>query len=232
MTIASGSFALKRFRLLSHNKDTPLAWIEKKIQQSFISPLQIEDTVDESVGFCHPFTGEPKLNSIHSLIYDNALLFGLRFDKKKIPTTFLKLQLINALESLGHGIEDEAGRAKKISKKIRDNLKEKMKEELLKATLPAIRLVEILWHLDTNEIWLLSTSASVVEQFEKIFFETFELILVHITAGTAHVDFERIQLGLDVDLKPFLDLEPTSLFNFEHIDEEKKLPSREILPPF
>lgn len=213
MSIGSGSFALKRFRLTAPPKDTPLAWITEKLQNFFISPLQIDDVKEEAIGFCHPFTGEPNLNNIHSLIYENALLFGLRFDKKKIPATFLKLQLLNALESLGHGLEDENGRTKKVPKKIKDNLKDKLKEELLRVTLPSIRLIEILWHLDSNEIWLLSTSASVGEEFEKIFFDAFGLTLIQITAGTLNVDFDRLQLGLKLNLQPLIDLEPVSLFH-------------------
>lgn len=213
MTIGSGSFALKRFRLLAHNKNTSLLWIEEKIKKFFISPLQIDDTKEEAMGFCHPFTGEPNLNNIHSLIYDNALLFGLRFDKKKIPATFLKLQLLNALESLGHGIEDENGRVKKVSKKIKDAVKDKLKEELLRATLPSIRIIEIMWNLDNNEIWLFSTSSSIKDEFEKLFFEAFELSLIELTAGTLNVDFDRLQLGLKLNLQPLIDLEPVSLFH-------------------
>jgi hypothetical protein len=213
MSIGSGSFALKRFRLLAHCKDTPLSWISEKIEKFFITPLQLEDTQEESSGFCHPFTGEPNLNNIHSLVYDNALLFGLRFDKKKIPSTFLKLQLLNALESLGHGQEDENGRTKKIPKKIKESLKDKLKEELLRVTLPSIRLIEILWHLDSNEIWLFSTSSSVVEEFEKLFFDAFGHQLIQITAGTLNVDFDRLQMGFNLNLKPLIELEPVSLFH-------------------
>jgi DNA recombination-dependent growth factor C len=213
MTIGAGSFALSRFRLVTPSKDTPLSWIVEKIQKHFISPLQIEDTREENMGFCHPFTGEPNLNNEHSLIYDNNLLFALRFDKKKIPATFLKLQLLNALESLGQGVEDEQGRVKKVSKKIKDALKEKLKDELLKMTVPSIRLVEIMWNLDSNEIWLFSASSSVKESFEKLFLEAFELPLIELTPGTVCADMERMQLGLKVNLQPILDLEPVALFH-------------------
>jgi hypothetical protein len=232
MTISSGSFALRRFRLLTPSKDTPLPWITEKIEKFFIYPLRVDDSKEESVGFCHPFTGEPNLNNIHSLIYENALLFGLRFDKKKIPATFLKLQLLNALESLGHGQEDENGKTKKVSKKIRDTLKDKLKEELLKVTLPSVRLIEILWHLDSNEIWLLSTSSSVCEEFEKIFFDAFGLALIQITSGTLNIDFDRLQMGLNLNLKPLIELEPISLFHEKINVPETKQSINDSTPPF
>ncbi|MES2615657.1 MAG: recombination-associated protein RdgC [Bdellovibrionota bacterium] len=234
MGLGSGSFALKRFRLLCHNKDTPVTWIAEKIQKFFISPLQLDDAKEESVGFCHPFTGEPNLNNIHSLVYDNSLLFALRFDKKKIPATFLRLQLNNALESLGHGLEDENGRTKKVSKKIKDNLKDKLKEELLRVTLPSIRIIEIMWNFENNEIWLFSTSAAVTEAFEKIFFEAFELSLVQVTAGTLNVDFDRLQLGLKLNLQHLIELVPVSLFheinNLKDLDTHEKGSERNYLP--
>lgn len=232
MTIGSGSFALKRFRILAHTKNTPLKWIQERIEKFFISPLQVDDVQENASGFCHPFTGEPNLNNIYSLIYDNSLLFGLRFDKKKIPATFLKLQLMNTLESLGHGLEDENGRTKKVSKKIRDSLKEKLKEELLRVTLPSIRLIEVLWHLDNNEIWLLSTSSSIAQEFEKLFFDAFEFSLIEITAGTLNVDFDRLQLGLKLNLEPLMDLEPISLFHEKLDMPEKKIHTPNSQAPF
>ena len=232
MTVGQGSFALKRFQLLVPNKDTPVAWIEEKMEEFFISPLRIEDNREESFGFCHPFTGEPQLNSIHNLIYDNSLLFGLRFDSKKIPTTFLRLQMLNAMESLGHGQEDETRKIKKISKKVRDTLKEKLKEELLRSSLPNIRLIEILWNFDNNEIWLFSTSSSVVTAFEKLFYEAFGLTLVPLTAGTSFVDFDRLQLGLNLNLQPLIDLDPVSLFDESLSHAEHKPSSQESRPPF
>ncbi|BBH52766.1 recombination-associated protein RdgC [Fluviispira sanaruensis] len=211
MSIASGSFAIKRFQILTPTKDTPFSWIVEQIKKSFITPIGLDDTREESIGFCHPFTGEARIDDPFSLIYENSFLFGIRADKKKIPATFMKLQLRAAFEALGHEKEDEHGTVRRVGKKVRESIKDRLKEELLKSSLPSVRLIEVIWQLDTNQIWLTSASSSVISEFEKLFQETFSLPLVLLNPGTLSVDFERLHLGLKVNIQPLLDVSPVSL---------------------
>jgi DNA recombination-dependent growth factor C len=211
MPIATGTLALKRFQILTPVKETPFSWIVERVSKAFISPIGLDDTREETAGFCHPFTGEPKIDDPKSLIYENGFLFALRTDKKKIPATYTKLQLRAALHALGHEREDAQGTVRRVGKKIRDSVKDRLKEELLCSTLPSVRLIEVLWHLDSNQIWLTSSSAAVVSEFEKLFAEAFSLPLVTLNPGTIVFDFERLKLGLKVNIQPFLDVSPVSL---------------------
>lgn len=211
MPIATGSFAIKRFQILSPAKDISFSWILERIQKSYISSITLDDIREEAVGFCHPFSGEAKIENSHSLIYENVFLFGMREDKKKIPATYMKLQLRAALEALGHEKEDSQGIVKKVGKKIRESVKDRLKEELLRNSLPSVKLTEVLWHLNTNQIWLTSASPSTVAEFEKLFSEAFSLPFISINPGTAAIDFESIQLGLKVNFQPYLDISPVSL---------------------
>lgn len=229
MPIATGSLALKRFQILTHGKDLSIPWIMENLSKAFISPLHIDDGREEANGFCHPFTGEPKIEYPHSLVFDQFFLFGMRSDRKKIPATFMKLQLRNALEALGHEKEDSQGNKKKIGKKVRDNIKDKLKEELLKSSIPSVKLTEILWNLKDNQIWITSTSPSSITEFEKLFSEAFDLPIVLINPGTASLDFEKIQLNLNTDMQPYLDLSPVSLANKFHF-ERKNETSNETEP--
>ena len=80
-------------------------------------------------------------------------LFGMRSDKKKkIPATFMKLQLRAALEALD--IEEDAqGNVKKlVKKKVRDSIKDKLKRRTLENTLPAVKLTELLWNLKLTNL--------------------------------------------------------------------------------
>ena len=230
MPIATGSFAIKRFQILSSPKEISFPWILERIQKSFISPIYLDDTREETIGFCHPFSGEPKIDNPHSLIYENVFLFGIREDKKKIPATYMKLQLRAALEALGHEREDAQGGVKKVGKKMRESVKDRLKDELLRSTLPSVKLIEVLWHLNTNQIWLTSASPSVVSEFEKLFSEAFSLPIVSINPGTAAMDFESIQLGLKVNTQPYLDVSPVSLAasdtrkNSNHKIDQEEIP--------
>jgi len=193
MTITSGTLAIKRFKALTFDKHLDFPSIVSRLSKQLISPLTIADTREEASGFCHPFSGEPVLDNVQALVFENAFVFGLRFDKKKIPSTFLKIQLHNALQALGHGTEDETGQSRKIPKKIKDTVRDTLKNELLKNMLPHVRLVEIVWHLESHEIWLMSQATKVVEEFEKLFFECFGLTLVHLNPGTIPLNFDLLE---------------------------------------
>lgn len=213
MTLGAGAVAVRRLKLLTSPRDLPLKTIAEKLRKAVISPLGLDDVREESLGFAHPFTGEPDLEDIHALVFEGVLVFALRKDVKKIPGTLFRLQLKAALDALQKASPrdaDDSSRKRRLTRSAKEQAKERIKQELMKRTLPSIRLVEIAWHLDASEIWILSTSAGALEDFEKIFFETFELGFIQVGPGTATVDFDRIHQGLPVTLEPLLELVPTA----------------------
>jgi hypothetical protein len=62
--------------------------------------------------------------------------------------------------------------------------------------------------MDNNELWILSASQSVYDDFEKIFFETFGWPLALYNPGTLGVDFPRMLHGLSVSLDDNLNIVP------------------------
>lgn len=208
MSLGAGALALRRLQILVDPKDVQFKDIIKRLKKKSISPLNLDEEREQSLGWCHPYTGEPNFDSAHEQVYDQAFVFGLRADTKRIPGTYFRLQMKNALETLqgrskGRG---EQGRAQ--SKKVRDATRDRLKQELLRGTLPSVRLTEIVWHLDNNEIWLLSASQAVYDEFEKLFLETFGWPLVQYNPGTLGVDFDRMLQGRNVVLEDHLNLSP------------------------
>jgi hypothetical protein len=223
MTLGAGAVAIKRLRFLSLDRTLTLKEIAKRLKGAALSPLAMDDTREESLGFVHPYTGEPDFSDIHELVYRGSLVLGLRKDSKKIPGTLFRLQLKAALEALSQAAPKEskstkssssdepstgkAGR-RRLSKALKEQAKERIKAELMRRTLPSVRLTEFVWHLDAGEVWLLSTSQSVFEDFEKLFFECFQMSFVQIGPGTSALDFDRLHQGLPVALEPYLNLVP------------------------
>lgn len=223
MSLGSGSLAIRRLKLLVPPKKTPLEWIASKLKEKLISPLDFEDTKEESTGWCHPFSGEPSFKDLHDLIYDGAFAFGFRTDKKRIPATLMKLQMKAALDAVARTLPESKNGKKKISKKVKDGVKDRLKEEMLRRTLPNIRLIEVVWHLDSNEIWLSSVSDSVFTAFEKLFVETFELALIQLNPGTTAIEFDRIYAGETYSLRKIMEVLPVNIVGAEG---EKKLGRR------
>lgn len=211
MSIGAGALSLRRIRVLRSPLETKLPWIVDKLRKQLVSPITIDESKEQSSGWCHPFTGEPDFGDVHRLVYENSFVFGMRTDTKKVPGTLFRLQLKAVYEELAKSAPaDKQGRTR-LSKKMRDAARDRIKTELLKRTLPNIRLVEIVWHLDSNEVWIMSSSTGVADEFERLFNETFGVPFVHVNPGTAAVEFDRILLGQEMNLNKLLEVLPTTI---------------------
>jgi DNA recombination-dependent growth factor C len=205
MSLGAGALALRRVQILVSPKDVRFTDIVKKLKSKAISPLALEDEREQSSGWCHPYTGEPHFDSAHEHLYGQAFVFGLRSDVKRIPGTYFRLQMKNALDAL-QGKEKGQGRAQ--GKKVKDALRDRIKLELLRGTLPTVKLTEVVWHLDNNELWILSSSQSVYEEIEQLFLETFGWALAVYNPGLMGVDLNRMLHGVNVSLDNNLNLVP------------------------
>lgn len=205
MSLGAGALALRRVQILVSPKDVRFSEIVKKLKSRSITPLGVDEEREQTMGWCHPYTGEPDFDSAQDHVYGQAFVFGLRADVKRIPGTYFRLQMKNALEALQ---KKDKGKGRLQGKKLRDATRDRLKLELLRGTLPSVRLTEIVWHLDNNELWILSSSQSVYDDVEKLFLETFGWPLALYNPGTLGVDFSRMLHGLSVPLDDNLNLVP------------------------
>jgi DNA recombination-dependent growth factor C len=208
MSLGAGALSLRRLQVLVDPREVRFTDIIKKLKKRSVSPLGPDDEREQSSGWCHPFTGEANFESAHEHLYDQAFVFGLRTDVKRIPGTYFRLQMKNALESLQSKGAAKGEKSRTQSKKLREATRDRLRQELLRGTLPSVRLTEIVWHLDTHEIWLLSASSSVCDEFALLFEETFGWPLVHYNPGTLGLDFNQMVHGRHVPLDEHLNLSP------------------------
>lgn len=193
MSIGAGSLALSRIQVLAKPGSLSLKEILKRLEEQAIHPIGIEDATEESMGWCHPHSGEPDFADARDWVTGEYLMFGLRHDQKKIPGTLYRLQLRQLLAEIerggsrkGRGGEDKAEQS---TRALRDRAKERVKLELLKRTLPSIRLSEVVWQLESNEIWIASSSSSVFNAFDACFVKSFGLPYVMKNPGILGIDF-------------------------------------------
>ena len=211
MALGIGGLALRRFQVLEAPQSVTWQWVLEHLEAAAISPIGVEEPREEALGWCHPFTGDPAgKGNLGSQVYDGAMVFGLRIDSKKIPGTLFRLQLKSALDALSR-VTPDAPVGARLSKNTRELAKERIKQELLLRTLPSVRLVEVVWFLNSGEIWLLSPGTAMSDVFQKLFEETFGLPLVPRVPGTLAIDLDKALRGLPVPLGEVVDLLPVDL---------------------
>jgi hypothetical protein len=243
MALGAGALSLKRFQILSKNPSVSLEEALQQFKKARIDPLDLEDAREETWGFCHPFSGEPKggRNFQIAMVEGENLLVGFRVDSKKIPGTLFRLQLKQALEGLAQakgnlsadstGDSESKGTGRGIQKKYRDAAKERIKEELLKRTLPNIKLLEIVWNLNSGEVWVTSTTDSLLQKFQSEFEQAFEVQLMEFTPGIAAVSLTEVLRGSaagKLDMQKTNDLAPAVFARLANKGLSKAIPNEKL----
>ena len=207
MTMAAGQVSLHRFQVLGSSVIAPEMIVSRAIEKK-VSPIGWDELREEAFGWCEPFSGDVAFLRRDHLFTDQACVLGVRLDQKKVPGTLLRLQLRSALEALkdANGFE---GKKKRIPKNQREAVQLRIREELMQRTLPQIKIAELVWLLDSQELWLCGASESFVERFVRLFMDTFECSLVVLNPGTMGIDFDRLAASSgQMNLEPLLHLCP------------------------
>jgi hypothetical protein len=202
MSIGAGSFTLTRFQVLEKPGSRDIKSVIQVLKDNRIVPIGMDEVRETSMGWCHPHTGEPDFQDALDWAYGEALVFGLRVDEKRVPGTLYRLQVRHLLEEIDqqHKGKTDPGEqaASGGSRRLKELARERVKMELLKRTLPSIKLVEIVWNLQNNELWVTSTSQSVLDAFDECFVHAFQLPYVRMSPGVAGLDFARLLSGTGV----------------------------------
>lgn len=188
MGLQSGTLALRKHHILG----TLGSWeaIRKQLCAFAQKPIGVEDPTEESFGWCHPFTGEPYGPGTADAQWGSSWVLGVRWDTKRVPATFLRLELQQAFSQLP---------AQSQNRKAREQLKEGLKQQLLAKSLPSVRVVECILQVDRQQFWVLTPSVKTLATIQHLFRETFHMDLVELTPGTAHLPWEGASLGQVVD---------------------------------
>lgn len=139
-----GSYAVRKFITEQSLSDGDFRDI---LIDGRIGPLTMDSPSEESRGFCHPHTGMPVDSSLDTN-YPNGFIFGFRIDKKKVPSTRVKI--------LAHELQKKDPEVK-IAK-----LKKQAKEFLFLSTEPTTSISKAFWDGKEKALYCLTKSEDVV----------------------------------------------------------------------
>ena len=169
MGLLKGAMSVRRFQVL----DSPpekfiLDYVDAFHDHAFRST---SDVLSEEVR-CGWSTIHNLLDQDFSDIdrwYAEPYIFAMmRVDKKSVPSNYLRAKVKQKVEDWCAENNKE-----RVPAKVKREIKETIKNELLSKTLPKVKTIEFCWNVKENYLILHSTSKSAIEQFYKLFFETF-----------------------------------------------------------
>lgn len=182
----------------------PEGWrdrFQQRIQHFAFKEIPVESEEERAIGWCNPrFALDTELfpEKYH---FNEYLVLGLRVDTLKVPGPILKLYV----EKEARRVMEEQKR-ESLSRYERAELKELVRRQLRQRILPAVKTVDMVWHLDGGVVRFWSGSEKLNLEFMELFEQTFDVVPVPDNAYTA----AQAGLGLtDDEIARLVDLEPT-----------------------
>ena len=103
--------------------------------------------------------------------YAEPYIFAMmRIDKKTVPANYMRAMVKQKMEDWC-----AANSKDRVPAKVKREIKETTKNDLLSKTLPKVKTVEFCWNVQEAYLILHTSSKTVIEQFIKLFFESFGL---------------------------------------------------------
>lgn len=172
MGLLSSSVALTRYMTLGKPREPFMETVRDALAQHAVQDIDGETEV-KTVGwagfekhFSADFDPEFLANGEH-------LTFCLRMDKKSLPGKVVRKNVaILARKKLA-----ETNR-RYLSKEEKQDLREQVEAALLTKIPASPTVVDVLWDLSADEVWLFSTQKAAREEFEELFNKSFGMVLI------------------------------------------------------
>jgi recombination associated protein RdgC len=175
----------------------------ERIRARRFEPLTVEAEEDVTWGWVpvqNPLSTEFRSPD---LFYEPYLVLALRMDRWSLPPVLLKANVRQA-ERAKLETEERAH----LTRTERGELLDRERTRLKRQSLPAVRVVDLAWNLDTRELRFSSLSRAVNETFAHHFELTFQMRLhaesPYMRALNCDLDDERVGRLADVEPANFL----------------------------
>lgn len=163
MAILSGSMTYLRFAVVGTLPNNLIENFERALSVRRFVPLHPEGKDSETAGWVsvqNPYLDDDRILNDQFLFQERVVL-GYREDKISYPKALLR-DLVEL-------------RLKEFPDKNRQVVESAVISELRQRILPKSKIVEVLWDLSRSELRLFARGQGLVERFEKLFEQTFQM---------------------------------------------------------
>lgn len=171
--ITSASTNVSIFQILGTLPDADSLFSVVSIRVAALAFKNIsEEATESSVGWVNVEDHNAAVfNSPAFLHIDKYLFLSLRKDTRKVPAAVLKQACVDREAAWLQN--NPATKLKRPPKRTREEIKEAAKLDLLKKTLPVPKVFDAVINVETQIVYLLTTSTKEVELFTEMFKRTF-----------------------------------------------------------
>jgi hypothetical protein len=201
MNLLSASISITRYKVEGRLKTPVLETVAAGLKKNAVSEIDGQ-SLEKAVGwtsFEKPY--QPDFSG-STYTYGSYLVFGLRIDKKTIPSKMVKKHfMIESARRLA-----ESGR-QYLSRNEKQTIKDHVIDRL-NLKIPATpNVYDIIWNYEDSVLWFFSNLKAANEELETLFLRSFDLTLIRVIPYTAAL----LASGLtDTEKDILLKLSPTN----------------------
>ena len=179
MSLLSASVSITRYKIEGKLKTPITETVAAALKKNAISEIedQSAETMSGWTSFEKPY--QPDFSG-SNFVYATYLVFGLRIDKKTIPSKLIQKHfMIESARRL-----DESGR-QYLSRNEKQIIKDRVIEALY-LKVPAIpHVYDIIWNYEASALWFFSNLKAANEELETLFLRSFGLTPIRMFPYTA-----------------------------------------------
>lgn len=174
MGFSNSSCSFTRFRVIDPVTAAVITEIPQKLSQFAFRDIEelpemqgygwvcLDDMLDSQWDAAPPFKGE-------------FAVFSLRLDTRRIPAGVIKKHLALAIK------QEITPEKKFISRERKKELREQVLLKLRQRFLPVPAEFNVIWELQTGQVWFASVQTKMLDLFQEYFLNTFDLHLEQLT---------------------------------------------------
>ncbi len=172
MGLLSGSSSFRRFRTVQ-----PLP---NDFRESFVDSVNRyafrenpgHRFKEPLIGWANIFNPDDTDFTLNTFLYDHYIVLTMRSDKKTVNGRFLNIQL----ERRYREVMNER-HLTRLGKQHKAEIKEALEEELLAKALPAVSTYDVVWDINSGEVFVFATTDAAVDYVHGLLHDTFGIIV-------------------------------------------------------
>lgn len=174
MGFINSSCSFTRFRIIDPVPASLVSEIPQRLQQFAFNDIEelpemrgfgwvcLDDMLDSQWETAPPFKGE-------------FAVFSLRLDTRRIPAGVIKKHVALAIK------QEITPERKFVSRERKKELRDQVLLKLRQRFLPVPAEFNVIWNIQTGEVWFASVQTKMLDLFQEYFLNTFELHLEQLT---------------------------------------------------
>lgn len=170
MPFRSGTLSVRRYVVQSELPATFARTATMAVRRYEFHPINADRGERESFGWVNPRAPLGAQFAWEDLVDGNLAFLAVRRDRKSFNKVIFKARLAE--------LSEQTRRAKGIERLTRQHrlaLEEQLTVQMLKEVTPATAFTELVWDLNTGDVFIGATSKSLCERITELFASTFDL---------------------------------------------------------